>query len=60
MLGGIDGHTRNSLHRKELGVTEDVKVMLEHLRDPEPDYSIWVDAICINKSSVDKRIFRSG
>jgi hypothetical protein len=39
----------------ELSVTENVKVLLGHLRDPGEDKLIWIDAICINQNDFEER-----
>jgi len=40
---------------KELGVTENVKIMLEHLREEDKDKVYWIDALCINQANLEER-----
>jgi hypothetical protein len=41
--------------KDELNVTENVRELLDHIRDPNEDRVIWVDAICIDQQNFEER-----
>lgn len=40
---------------KTIGITENVKAILKHLRDPEENKVFWIDALCINQMDLKER-----
>jgi type II secretory pathway predicted ATPase ExeA len=41
--------------KDELNVTENVRGLLDHIRDPNEDRVIWIDSICIDQQNFEER-----
>lgn len=40
---------------RSLGITDNVKILLEHLRDPKENRIFWIDALCIDQADLEDR-----
>lgn len=53
---GNPAHTEEiTVESTPFGVTQNVLIMLEHLRRSEEDKLVWIDAICIEQKNIDER-----
>ncbi|KAH7095503.1 heterokaryon incompatibility protein-domain-containing protein [Paraphoma chrysanthemicola] len=53
--GGSEKPKSITLNGKHMAVTENLFRALRHLREPEQDRILWIDALCINQKNVEER-----